>query len=349
MADIDARKLDPKQQEALRFTAVRMVYEEGYTQRAAAKAVGVTRPEVNKWCRKYEKKGWEALKARKRGRRSDEQKALKPHQCATLVRLITEKMPDQLKMPFVLWTRAAVRDLAAERFGTTLSLVTIGNYLRSWGFTAQKPTRRAYAQDAAAVRRWREEEYPAIERRAKREGAAIFWGDEGKVTNEVHAGRSFARRGETPVVRESGKRIKLNHISAVTNRGEMRFMTYTSTMTQAKYILFLARLVESSEKKVFFIADNLRVHHGKKVKAWAESNKEQIELFFIPSYAPETNPDEYLNRDLKKNVHGKRAPRTFQELKENVITFMRKLQKTPERVRKYFNGRDVAYCAQSVG
>lgn len=349
MERIDVRTLDPKQQETLRFTAVRMVFEEQYTQRAAAKAVGVTRQEVNRWCRKYEKGGWAALEARKRGRRPDEQKALKPHQCATLVRLISEKMPDQLKMPFVLWTRAAVRDLAAERFGVCVSLVTIGNYLRSWGFTAQKPTRRAYAQDADAVQRWREEEYPAIARRAKSEGAAIFWGDEGKVTNEVHAGKSFSKRGQTPVVRESGKRIKLNHISAVTNRGEMRFMTYTSTMTQAKYILFLARLVESSDKKVFFIADNLRVHHGKKVKAWAKENKEKIELFFIPSYAPETNPDEYLNRDLKKNVHGTRAPRTFQELKENVISFLRKLQKTPDRVRKYFNGRDVAYCAQCVG
>lgn len=350
MERVDVRTLDPKQQETLRFTAVRMVFEEGYTQRAAAKVVGVTRPEVNKWCRKYEKEGWDALRARKRGRRPDEQKALKPHQCATLVRLISEKMPDQLQMPFVLWTRAAVRDLAAERFGVKVSLVTIGNYLRSWGFTAQKPTRKAYAQEESAVRRWREEEYPAIASRAKLEGASIFWGDEGKVTNEVHAGKSFAKKGQTPVVRESGKRIKLNHISAVTNRGEMRFMTYTSTMTQSKYILFLARLVESSDKKVFFIADNLRVHHGKKVKAWAEANKDKIELFFIPSYSPETNPDEYLNRDLKKNVHGKRAPRTFEELKENVISFMRMLQNSPKRVIQYFNGRHVAYCsAQGVG
>ena len=349
MEQKDARKLSPEQQETLRFTAVRMVEAEGYTQREAARAVGVTRPEVNRWCRKYHKHGWDALKAQRRGRRAGEQAALRPHQCATLVRLITDNMPDQLKLPFVLWTRAAVRDLVEERFGICLSLATMSNYLKSWGFTAQKPTRRAYAQDAGAVQRWREEEYPAIAARARREGAAIFWGDEGRVTNQVHAGRSYARRGQTPVVKESGKRLKLNHISAVTNRGEMRFMTYTSRMTQVKYILFLARLIESSDRKVFFIADNLSVHHGKKVKAWAKEHADQIELFFIPSYAPETNPDEYLNRDLKKNVHGKRAPKTFAELKENVLSFMRMLQKTPARVAQYFNGRDVAYCAPGVG
>jgi transposase len=326
------------------MTAVRMVYEEGYTQRAAAKAVGVSRPEVNSWCRKYQKHGWDALKSKKRGRRPGEQKSLRPWQCATIVNLICDKMPDQLKLPFVLWTRAAVRDLIEQRFGITLSLVTVGNYLRNWGMTAQRPIRKAYQQNPAALERWRNEEYPAIEERAKKENASIFWVDEGKVTNEVHAGRSYAKKGETPVVKESAKRFKLNHISAMTNKGEMRFMTYTSRMTQHKYILFLGRLVQSSENKVFLIADNLSVHHGKKVKAWAKAHEDQIELFYIPSYSPELNPDEYLNRDLKKNVHGKRAPRNQQELKENVISFMRMLQRLPERVMKYFNSPKVKYC-----
>lgn len=340
----DARKLSPEQQEILRMTAVRMVFEEGYTQRAAAKTVGVTRQEVNSWCRKYEKGGWDALKAKKRGRKPDEQKALKPWQCATVVNLISDKMPDQLKLPFVLWTRAAVRDLIEQRFGMALSLVTVGNYLRSWGMTAQRPIRKAFEQNDKAVERWLNKRYPRIKKRAKKESAAIFWTDEGKVTNEVHCGKSYARKGQTPVVRETAKRLKLNHISAVTNKGEMRFMTYTARMTQLKYILFLGRLIESCDRKVFLIADNLSVHHGKKVKAWAKANKDQIELFYIPSYSPELNPDEYLNRDLKKNVHGKRAPKTQQELKENVLSFLRKLQKMPERIIKYFNSPKVEYC-----
>lgn len=327
------------------MSAVRMVFEQSYTQRKAAEALGVSRQEVNSWCRKYEKRGWDALKARRRGRRPGEQSKLSGWQCASIVRIITDRMPDQLKLPFVLWTRAAVRDLIADRYGITLSLAAISNYLRKWGFTAQRPVRKAYEQNQRAVTEWIEKDYPAVAARARKEGATIFWADEGKVTNEVHAGKSFAPRGRTPVVRESAKKIKLNHISAVTNRGEMRFMTYTSTMTQAKFILFLARLVESHERKVYLISDNLRVHHGKKVKAWTAERKELIELFHIPSYSPELNPDEYLNRDLKTNVHGKRAPRTFAELKANVISFMRFLQKTPGRVMKYFASPKVAYCA----
>lgn len=340
----DARKLSPEQQEILRISAVRMVTEEGYTQRAASKSVGVSRQEVNSWCRKYEKFGWDALKAKKRGRRPGEQKALRPWQCAAIFNLICDRMPDQLKLPFVLWTRAAVRDLIERKFLITLSLVTVGNYLNGWGMTAQRPIRRAYQQNSKALDRWRNEEYPKIKERAKKEKASIFWVDEGKVTNEVHAGRSYALVGKTPVVRESAKRLKLNHISAVTNKGEMRFMTYTSMMTQHKYILFLARLIKSIDSKVFLIADNLSVHHGKKVKAWVEAHKDQIELFFIPSYSPELNPDEYLNRDLKKNVHGKRAPKTQEELKQNVLSFLRKLQKLPGRVIKYFNSPKVEYC-----
>jgi len=321
-----------------------MVFEEGFTQRAAAKVVGVSRQEVNSWCRKYEKSGWDALKAKKRGRKPDDQKALAPWQCATIVNLICDHMPDQLKLPFVLWTRAAVRDLVEQRFEITLSLVTIGNYLKGWGMTAQKPIRKAYQQNSKALERWKNEEYPTIKQRAKKEGAVIFWTDEGKVTNEVHNGKSYAKKGQTPVVRESAKRLKLNHISAITNKGEMRFMTYTARMTQLKYILFLGRLIESSDKKVFLIADNLSVHHGKKVRAWADEHKDQIELFYIPSYSPELNPDEYLNRDLKKNVHGKRAPKTQTELKENIISHLRMLQKLPQRVMKYFNSPKVEYC-----
>jgi len=322
-----------------------MVFEQEYTQRAAAKAVGVSREQVVRWCRRYEKGGWEALRAGIRGRRPGEQKALKGWQCSAVIRTISEKMPDQLKMPFVLWSRAAVRDLIAERFGVTLALTTMGNYLREWGFTPQKPVRKAYEQRSAEVARWVKKEYPKIAKRAREAGAEIYWADETKVTNEVHAGRSYAPAGQTPVVRETARKLKTNMVSAVTNRGSVRFMTYTSKMSQNKYICFLARLCESASQKVYVIADNLSVHHGKKVKAWAEENKDKIELYYIPSYSPELNPDECLNRDLKRNVHSKRAPRTTHELKVNVIGFMRMLQKSADRVKRYFSGRHVSYCA----
>ena len=346
---IDARKLTQEQQELIRLTAVRMYFEEGYTQREAARVLGVTRPEVVKWCRKYEKFGVDALKMKKRGRREGEQKYLKGWQCAMVLKLISDNMPDQLKMPFVLWTRAAVRDLIAERCGVTLALTTMGNYLRSWGLTPQKPVRKAYEQRGGEVEQWVKMDYPAIAKKAKKEGAKIYWCDETKVTNEVHNGRSYAPRGETPVVRETAKKLKINLISAVTNRGEVSFMTYPAKMTQSKYLLFLTRLVKhAAGQKVYLIADNLRVHHGKRVKAWAAENGDAITLYYIPAYSPELNPDEYLNRDLKKNVHGKKAPRNQADLKANVISFMRMLQKTKERVVKYFSASKLEYCKSII-
>jgi len=341
----DARHLTSEQQEEIRFTAVRMVFDEGFHKMEVVRALGVARSKVFKWCKIYEREGYEGLKVKRRGRKVGKHAMLQGWQASAIIRKITDNMPDQLKLPFVLWTRAAVRDLIEQEYGVTFSLVTMGNYLRKWGFTAQKPTRKAHRQNAKAVEHWVKTEYPEIEARAKKEGASIFWGDEGKVTNEIHAGKSYAPKGETPVVKECAKKLKLNHISAITNKGEMRFMTYTSSMTANKYILFLSRLIQSHKRKIFFIADNLKVHHSKKVKAWAEANKDKIELFYIPTYSPELNPDEYLNRDLKKNVHMARAPRTQEELKANVMKFMLSIQKLPERIKKYFNSRHVKYCA----
>ncbi len=345
-AQADARSLNQEQQEVIRMKAIYMVYQNELTQREVGKLLGVTREQVNRWCRKYDKQGRDALRARPRGRKVGEKRLLKPWQCAAIVRTISEQTPDQLKMPFVLWTRAAVRDYIDEVYGVHFTLNSMGNYLKRWGFTPQKPLTRAYEQSPMAVKKWREEIYPEIERQAKEQKAAIYWGDETKVTNEISCQRGYSPRGKTLVVKKTGKKLKINLISALTGRGDMRWMCYTSSMTQNKYILFLIRLIRSEKRKVFFIADNLSVHHGKKVKAWAKAHAKEIELYFIPSYSPELNPDEYLNRDLKKNVHQGRAPRTFEELKNNVVSFCRRLQKLPTRMMKYFNLNHLAYCAK---
>lgn len=348
MADEDARKLTSKQQETLRKTAIRMIYQEEIGKREVVRIIGVCRQQINKWCRRYEKHGMEGLGAQKRGRRTGEKRLLESWQCAAVVRVITDNTPDQLKLPFVLWTRAAVRDYIEDQYGICLTLNTMGNYLKRWGFTPQKPVVKAYEQSPVAVKKWLEEDYPALQERAKKEKAVIFWGDETGVTNEIHHGRSYAPKGQTPVVKKVGKKLKINMISAVTNKGELRWMSYTSSMTQNKYILFLARLIRSEKRKIYFIADNLSVHHGKKVKTWVAKHQDEIELCFIPSYAPELNPDEYLNRDLKTNLHQGRSPRTFEDLKANLKSFMSMLQKTPARVMKYFNSSKLSYCAASV-
>lgn len=325
-----------------------MVCEEGFTKLDAALAFGVSRQAVGKWIKLYEQGGWDAIKLGKRGRRVEEQAKLKNHQCATIVHLIRDNTPDQLKLPFVLWTAAAVRDLVNERFGIVLPVRTMRKYLRKWNFTPQKPIRKAWQQNCKLVDQWLKETYPEIAKAAKARHAKIYWVDETGVTNQANSQRGYSPQGETPVLKQNGTKRKMNMISGVTNRGEVRFMCYASTMTQSKFILFLSKLIATTNGPVVVITDNLSVHHGKRVAAWVSEQDGAIELKFIPSYSPELNADEYLNRDLKKNVNAKKTPNTVQEIKANVISFMRSIQKQPARVMKYFSGKHINYAYESI-
>jgi transposase len=341
----DARKLSSEEQYLIRESAVRMCFECGFSKLDAALALGVTRQNVGRWCKLYEEGGLDGLKLGRRGRRAGEQAKLAGWQCGTIANLITDRTPDQVKLPFVLWTAAAVRDLVAARFGVVLALRTMRRYLNKWGFTPQKPLRKAWQQNPKSVRRWLKIDYPAIAKDAKMRGAAIYWVDETGITNHANSQRGYSRRGDTPVLRESGAKRKMNMISGVTNRGKVRFMCYTSTMTQAKFILFLSKLIKAEGGPVVVITDNLSVHHGKRVKEWVSAQGEMIRLEFIPSYSPELNADEYLNRDLKKNVNSKKSPGSVAELKTNIIAFMRSIQKQAHRVRSYFYGRYISYAS----
>jgi transposase len=310
----DGRKLSSAEQLLQRQNAVNMFFEEGYTKTAIASALGASRNNVSRWCALYEAGGMEALGLGRRGRRPNEQAKLSWAQCGNIVRTIQDRTPDQLRMPFALWTAAAVRDLIHARFQVTLHIRTARKYLKKWGFTPQKPVKKSWQQSDPAVRRWLEEDYPEISRAAKRKGATIYWVDEVGATNQVNAQRGYAPKGETPELRKSGKKYRVNMVSAVTNKGELRFMCYTATMTQSKFILFLSKLLKSTDGPVVAITDNLPVHHGKRVKAWV-AQQPGLELEFIPSYSPELNADEYLNRDLKKNVNARRMPRNLSEMK----------------------------------
>jgi len=341
----DARSITSEEQHLLRIRGVDMVFKQGFSKRAAAKALGVSRQHLTKWCQSFEEGGYEALKLGRRGRRPVESRLLKPHQCASIVKTIKDKTPDQIKMPFVLWERVAVRELIARRFGITLALRTITDYLKRWGMTAQRPVERAYERSDKAVSKWLEEEYPAIKARALKEGATILWSDETGVQNSANNGRSFSPKGKTPVTRKQGKPLRTNMISAISNKGKVRFMIYDGKMNQQMFIKFLERLIKTSCKKIFLIVDNLKVHHGKLVKQWVDTRSDLIEIFYIPSYSPELNPDEYLNRDLKKNVNRSTVPRNKDDLKANLLSFMRMIQKTPQRVVKYFSSSYIKYAA----
>lgn len=332
MQKIDARKLTTKELELLRKQAVRL-HDKGKKYGEIAEALGVHRNRVSEWCRAYEEKGAAALKVGKSGRPKGFGRSLTPTQEAAIQKKICDHTPDQLKLAFALWTRRAVQQLIKRMFGITMPIRTTGEYLDRWGFTPQKPLKQAY------------EEYPAIKARAKTEGAEIHWGDETGLRSDCQHGRSYAPQGKTPVIRLNAKRTSLNMISAITNQGTVRFMVYDGTMTAQVLIKFMSQLIKGRKRKIFLVLDNLKVHHSKLVAQWLAANKEKIELFFLPAYAPELNPDEYLNCDLKAGVHSGTPARNAKGLKRKVVSHMRKLQKLPDRVAAYFRHPKIKYAA----
>jgi transposase len=313
------------------------------TQTEAAEVFGVARPTVTKWVTAYETSGAPALKAKRRGRPPGTQ--LAPHQAALTVRLITDRCPDQLRLPFALWTREAVQQLLAERFGLTVSVWTVGRYLKRWGLTPQKPLRRAFEQDPAAVRRWLAEEYPAIQAAAKQAGATIHWGDEMGLRSDHQTGTSYGRKGRTPIIPGTGQRFRCNVLSTVTNRGQLAVMVFKEGLRGAVFLRFLIRLLRHNPTPVFLIVDRHPVHRAKAVQRWLADRTERIRLYFLPAYSPELNPDEYLNHDVKSNALGRRRPRHQAEMIGTVRASLRSRQRRPAHIRSYLRAEPVQYAA----
>lgn len=339
----DARKLSPEAQEALRERVVAAV-RNGMKKTEAMKVFGVSRTAIYKWLGRFRKGGRRALRSRKRGRRKGIQ--LKPWQAAQAVRMIIDRCPDQLKMPFALWTREAVGQLIEEQFGVTLSLWTVGRYLARWGLTPQKPLRRAFEKDPVAVEHWLQSEYPEIAREAKRVGAELHWGDEMGMRSDHQTGRTYGRKGQTPVIPGTGQRFSCNIISSITNRGSLRFMVFRGRFNADVFLDFLRRLVRDTQRPVFLIVDRHPSHKAKKVQRWLEAHRKHIRLFFLPSYSPELNPDEMLNNDVKSNAVGRRRARTQGEMIDNVRGYLWSTQRRPDIVKSYFQAESVRYAAE---
>jgi transposase len=344
MEKVDTRTLKAEVQEQLRFQAIRL-RKAGRRYKEIEEILGVCHTTICAWYKKFEREGKKGIQAQKRGRKIGSCRTLGADQEKQIQKLIQDKCPDQLKLPFALWTRLAVQQLIRRLWSIDMPIRTVGEYLKRWGFTPQKPLRRAYEQNPKAVQRWLDEEYPAIFKRAKEEEAEIQWGDETGLCNDSQHGRSYSPRGKTPAIRLPAKRERINLISSITNQGKVRFMIYKNTMNAQTFIKFMKRLIKDASQKIFLILDNLRVHHAYVVKDWLDNHTDEIELFFLPSYSPELNPDEYLNCDLKAGVHSGVPARTKDELSDKAISHLRMLQKKPKRVQKYFKHPSIAYAA----
>ena len=340
----DARSFNSQTQEQLRRQAIRL-RKKGVSNQETAKIVGVHVNTTSKWWQAYLSGGMAAIKSKKRGKAIGTNRTLGEEDEKHIQKRLIDHTPDQLKMDFALWNRRAVQALIKQEFGFQMPIRTVGEYLKRWGFTPQKPLRRAYEQRPKEVKRWLNESYPAIERRGKAEQAEIHWVDETGVRSDCQHGRSYSPKGKTPVIRLNANRQSLNMISSVTNQGKVRFMLYRNTMDVKTLLKFFKRLIKEARRKCFVILDNLPVHHAKLVKHWLTDHVDEIEAFYLPPYSPELNPDEYLNGDLKAGVHSKPPARNRDQLQRNVKSHMMKIQKSPDRVKAYFKHPKIAYAA----
>lgn len=341
----DARSLSPEVGETLRERAV-VMFKGGWKHADIAGALGVSAATVRDWSSHYRRHGKADFVRDARAANKGRAPNLSASQERLLAKRLTESDPEQMKLPFPLWTRAAVVMLAERLCGVKLSKRTTGNYLNKWGFTPQKPVKRAYEQNPEAVRVWLDEKYPVIDAKAKTEDAVILWADETHVSNQANVTRGYAPKGETPEIRATAKRASFSVISAVSNKGDMRWMVFAGGLDGALAVRFLERLVRSvGARKVILIWDNLRVHHGKEVKKWLKGKEKEIEVFHLPSYSPQLNPDERLNRDLKGTLSRRPVARSHKQIRKGMAAALASIQRQPERIKGYFKSQETAYAA----
>ncbi len=337
----DARKLDHKTLEAIRTRAVEQV-QAGESPETVIKALGFSRACIYNWLAAYRAGGWQALHAKPlKGR----PKKISGSQMKWIYTTVTLKNPMQYKFEFALWTRGMIRSLIHQKYGIKLSLPSVGRLLAQLGLTCQKPLMRAFQQNPALVEKWLREEYPQIRSKAKRIGAEIYFGDEAGVRSDFHSGKTWAPKGQTPIIRTTGARFGFNMISAVSPKGHMRFMVVQGRVAARQFCDFLRRLVFKTEKPIFLILDGHPVHRSAKVKNIVESMKGKLQIFFLPPYSPELNPDEHVWNDLKNNGIGRMFVSGPDDMKRKVVSHLKSLQRNPALVQSFFQAPTTKYAA----
>lgn len=338
----DARKLDHATLEAMRERAVRRV-QEGESPEVVAKVFGIGRAAIYRWLSQYRRGGWGALKAKPLFGRPPK---LDGKKLKWVYDTVTRKNPMQLNFEYALWTREMVARLIQDRYNVRLSAVSVGRLLAQLGITAQKPLHRAIERDEALVQRWLKEEYPKIKRMAQDQGADIYFGDAAHIRSDHHAGRTWGKKGQTPIVEATGARHGMSLISAITSRGKMRFMIKEKGgVNAAVFIEFLKRLLVGARRPVFLIVDRGPAHIAKKTKAFVATLGGKLKLFYLPPYSPDRNPDELVWKHLKADTVGRMVTTDKADFKSKVISSMRSLQNRPDKIRAFYQKPSLKYAA----
>lgn len=341
MIKTDGRKLDHKTSEHFRRLAVRRVLEGGERPSEVMRSLGLCRTTIYPWLRAYGHKGHEALTARKA---SGPKTRLTEKQRQRVRRWIVGKDPRQYGFEFGLWTRRIVSALIAEKFGLTLKLTAVGRLLASLEITPQKPLRRAYQRDPKAIEQWLARDYPRLKRRARQHGAMIFFLDEAGFSSEPGLGRTYGLKGQTPVVRTTGQRQKVNAISALNAKGAFWSAVYTGNFNATRFVGFLQDFRRRRNTKVYLVVDGHPSHRAKLVNEYVQSTRGRLELHFLPPYAPDLNPDEFVWQHTKTNGVAKKPLRQGESLRQRVTQDLVNVKANRKLVRSFFGATSVAYA-----
>ncbi len=337
----DGRKLTSSEKEALRKRAVQQI-ESGESPETVADTFGINRRTVYRWLERYHHGGLEGLGTQPKPGRPTKFTA---DDLRWLSRTIRASDPRQFQFPFALWTRRIVRDLLRRERGVRVSGVTVGRAMRKLGLSPQRPLRRAWQQNPEAVDQWKRQVYPEIRRRTQAEGARIYFADEAGMRSDYHAGTTWAPAGETPVVAATGACFAVNMISAVAPSGEMRFRLVEGTVNASVLADFIERLAtDAGDRKVFLIVDGHPSHRSRVVQRKLKQLDGQVELFFLPPYSPELNPDELVWSHVKRQI-GRAAVASKDDLKQRLVSALRSLQKMPVKIAAFFRHPECRYAA----
>jgi transposase len=322
-----------------RLAAIQM-YDNGLTADRIAEILNVGRSSVFDWIAKYREGGLASISTKFASGRPT---VLDDSEMVRLYTMINGKDPRTYSFGMALWTRALIRDLIKKTFGKDVSLVTVGRILNKLGMSPQRPLYRSWKQDPHRVEKWKREEYPAIKARAVVVGATILFADEASVRTDYHAGTTWAPVGQTPVVTGSAVRQAVKMVSAIGQRGELSFQVHEGPMNAERFIEFLASLIHDFDTPLFLVVDGSSVHKAKIVKQYVASTEGKLELFFLPPYSPELNPDEWVNKNVKHDRIARAVPLTKDELKAVAVGALERLKKCPGIVRGFFGDPKLAY------
>lgn len=339
MRETDGRKLDHATLEALRLRTVKQVLG-GANAEELSVALGLHSKTVFGWMADYRRGGFAALRRKPVPGRAPK---LDPAQLRKLQGFITGDDPRRFGFEFALWTREIVQELIRREFDVSLSVTSVGQTLKKLGFSAQRPLYRAWQADPDVVAAWKEQDYPAIAARARAAGATVYFVDEASVRSDYHAGTTWAPVGITPVVATTGARFSVNMISAISAQGKLRFSIIEETLDSARLIGFFKQLLHRAPGPVFVVLDNHSVHRSKSVRSFVDSTDGALEVYRLPSYSPQLNPDEWVWKNVKHDRVGRKSVAGPNQFKALAVAALRRLQAMPAIVRGFFAAPDLAY------